>query len=138
MNSKYKTTLAVLAGAALGAAAIQALHAQVKPPIYYVAEVDVTNPEGYVKEYVPLVQASIKAAGGRLLAVGGPAGAKMTSIEGALPAGRVALQVWDNMEKIQAWRNSEAYKNARKIGDKYAKFRSYTASSSYSRATTVG
>ena len=126
MNTQYKIVLAVVAGAALGAAAIHGLHAQAKPPIYYVAEVEVTNPEGYLKEYVPLVQASLKAAGGRLLATGGPAGAKMAAIEGAVPQGRVALQAWDSMEKIQAWRNSAAYKDARKIGDKYAKFRAYT------------
>jgi heme-degrading monooxygenase HmoA len=36
------------------------------------------------------------------------------------------VQVWDGMEKIQAWRNSKEYKEARKIGDKYAKFRVYT------------
>ncbi len=29
------------------------------------------------------------------------------------------------MEKIEAWYNSTEYKEARKIGDKYAKFRSF-------------
>jgi len=33
--------------------------------------------------------------------------------------------VWDNMEQLQAWRNSADFKEARKIGDKYAKFRSF-------------
>ena len=126
MKTHYTVALSMLAGVALGAAAIQGLHAQAKPPIYYVADVEVTNPEGYLKEYVPLVQASLKAAGGRLLATGGPAGAKMTAIEGAVPQGRVALQVWDSMEKIQAWRNSAAYIDSPKIGVKYAKFRAYT------------
>jgi uncharacterized protein (DUF1330 family) len=32
---------------------------------------------------------------------------------------------FDSLEKIQAWRSSEAFKEARKIGDKYAKYRSY-------------
>ena len=31
MNTKYKIALAVLAGAALGAAAVEGLHAQAKP-----------------------------------------------------------------------------------------------------------
>ena len=126
MKTRYTVALSMLAGAALGATAIHGLHAQAKPPVYYIAEVDVTNPEAYVKEYAPLVQASTKAAGGKLLAVGGPAGAKMTSIEGAPPPPRVAVQVWDSLEKIKAWRDSAAYKDARKIGDKYAKFRAYT------------
>jgi uncharacterized protein (DUF1330 family) len=93
-----------------------------KPPIYYVAEIDVTNIDAYTKEYAPLAQASIKAAGGRLLA----AGQNVTSIEGAPPTKHVAIQVWDSMDKIQAWRNSAEYKKAREIGNKHAKFRAFT------------
>jgi uncharacterized protein (DUF1330 family) len=33
--------------------------------------------------------------------------------------------VWDSLEQIQAWYNSPEYKEARKIGEKYAKFRSF-------------
>jgi heme-degrading monooxygenase HmoA len=38
----------------------------------------------------------------------------------------VAIQQWESMEKIQAWRNSADYKKAREIGNKYAKFRAFT------------
>jgi uncharacterized protein (DUF1330 family) len=122
MKTCYTVTLAMLAGFGLGAVAVQGLHAQAKPPIYYVAEIDVTNIDAYTKEYAPIAQASIKAAGGRLLA----AGQNVTSVEGAPPTKRVAIQVWDNMDKIQAWRNSAEYKKAREIGNKYAKFRAFT------------
>jgi len=122
MKTRYTVTLAMLAGFGLGAVAMQGLHAQAKPPIYYVAEVDVTNLDAYTKEYAPIAQATIKAAGGRLLA----AGQNVTSFEGAPPTKRVAIQVWDSMEKIQAWRNSAEYKKAREIGDKYAKFRAFS------------
>ena len=81
-----------------------------------------TNLDAYVKEYAPIAQAGIKKAGGRLLA----AGQKVTALEGQPPKQRVAVQVWDSMEKIQAWRNSAEFKEARKIGDKYAKFRAFT------------
>jgi heme-degrading monooxygenase HmoA len=37
----------------------------------------------------------------------------------------VTIQAWDSLEKAQAWRNSAEYKELRKIGDKYAKFRAY-------------
>ncbi len=125
MKSNYKIAVAMLAGAALGALAVQGLHAQAKPPVYYVAEIDVTNEEGYAKEYVPKAQALIKASGGRLIAVGGAAGGgKVTPIEGTPPK-RAVVQVWDSMDKIKAWRDSAEYKENRKIGDKYAKFRSY-------------
>ena len=117
----------MVAGAALGGAAIQGLHAQAKPPVYYVAEIDVTNPDAYAKEYAPKAQALIKAAGGKILAVGGAAGgAKVTGFDGEPPK-RAVVQVWDSMDKIQAWRNNPEYKALRKdVGDKYAKFRSYT------------
>ena len=127
MNAKLKITLAMLASAALGAAAVQGLHAQAKPPVYYVAEIDVTNPDAYAKEYAPKAQAIIKAAGGRQLAIGGAGGAsagKVTAIDGAAPK-RAVVQVWDSMEKIQAWRANPEFIELRKVGDKYAKFRSY-------------
>jgi len=120
MNSKIKMTLAALAGAVLGAAAIQALHAQAKPPVYTVTEIDVTNVDAYMKEYVPIVQPIIKKGGGKLLA----ASLKITAIEGTAPK-RVAINVWDSLEKAQALYTSPEYKEAQKIGDKYAKFRRY-------------
>jgi len=122
MKTQYMITLAVVAGFGIGALTVQSLHAQAKPPVYYIAEVDVTNIDAYTKEYAPKAQALIKASGGRLLA----AGQKVTAIEGAPPKPRVAVQVWDSLEKIQAWRNSAEYKEIRKIGDKYAKFRAFT------------
>ena len=127
MKSRYTVALSMVAGAALGGAAIQGLHAQAKPPVYYVAEIEVTNPEAYAKEYAPKAQALIKAAGGKILAVGGAAGgAKVTGFDGEPPK-RAVVQVWDSMDKIEAWRNNPEYKALREdVGDKYAKFRSYT------------
>jgi uncharacterized protein (DUF1330 family) len=126
MKTHYTVTLAMVAGFGLGAVAVQGLHAQAKAPVYYVAEIDVTNPDAYAKEYAPKAQALIKAAGGRILAVGGTAGgAKVTALDGEAPK-RAVVQVWDSMETIQAWRNNPEYKELRKVGDKYAKFRSYT------------
>ena len=128
MNTKYKIGLAMLAGVALGAAAVQGLYAQVKPPVYYVAEIDVTNPEAYGKEYAPQQQALIKSHGGKFLAIGGTAGANakpITGFDGEAPK-RAVVQVWDSMEKIQAWRNDPEYKKLREIGNKYAKFRSFS------------
>jgi uncharacterized protein (DUF1330 family) len=122
MRTRYAVALAIVVGFGLGAITVQTLHAQAKPPIYYIAEIDVTNLDAYTKEYAPKAQALIKASGGRLLA----AGQKVTSIEGAPPKPRVAVQVWDSMEKIQAWRNSAEFKEIRKVGEKYAKFRSFT------------
>ena len=60
----------MLAGVALRAGAIQRIHAQTKPPVYYVAEIDVTDVDSYTKEYAGKAQAIIKAAGGKILAAG--------------------------------------------------------------------
>jgi len=121
MKTQYALALAVAAGFGLGAIAVQGLHAQAKPPVYVVAEIDVSNLDAYVKEYAPLAQAAIKAGGGRILAVG----QNVTSIEGAPPKQRVAIQQWPSMEQFKAYRASTALADARKIGDKYAKFRSF-------------
>jgi uncharacterized protein (DUF1330 family) len=126
MKPNYKIAVAMLASAALGALAVQGLHAQAKPPVYYVAEIDVTNPDAYAKEYAPKAQALIKSLGGRFLAVGGAGTTigKVTAFDGEAPK-RVVVQVWDSMEKIQAWRANEEYRELRKIGEKYAKFRTF-------------
>jgi uncharacterized protein (DUF1330 family) len=121
MKTHCTVTLAMLAGFGLGAVAVQGLHAQAKPPVYYIAEIDVTNPDAYAKEYVPVAQSIIKTAGGRFLAAGG----KTTAFDGDPPKSRVVVQVWDSLEQIQAWRNLAEYKEARKIGEKYAKFRAF-------------
>ena len=115
MKTHYTVTLAMLAGFGLGAVAVQGLHAQAKPPVYYIAEIEPTNLDAYMKDYAPLAQKTIRDGGGRIVA-GGPA----KSIEGDPPKTRVVVQVWDSPEKIQAWRNSAEYKKAREIGDKLA------------------
>ena len=127
MKSSYKMTLVLLAGAALGGLAIESLHAQAKAPVYYVAEIAVTNPDAYAKEYAPKAQALIKAAGGRFLAIGGAAatgGGKVTAFDGDPPI-RVVVQVWDSMDKIKAWRANPEYVELRKVGEKYATVRSF-------------
>jgi uncharacterized protein (DUF1330 family) len=77
--------------------------------------------DAYQKEYVPLAQASIKASGGRLVA----AGQNIVVYEGPSPGTRVAINRFDNLDAVQAWRNSDQFKEARKVGDKYAKFRAF-------------
>ena len=121
MKSNYKVAVAMLAGVALGALAVQGLHAQAKPPLYVVSEIDVSNLDAYLKEYVPVAQAALKAGGGRILA----AGQNITPIEGTPPNSRVAILQWESIEQLNAYRKSAAFVDARKIGDKYAKFRSF-------------
>jgi len=120
MKSRYTVALSMLAGAAIGAFAIQALHAQAKPRAFVVAEVDVTNQDGFTKEYVPLAVKALTDSGNKPLARGG----KTATIEGAPPK-RVVINSFDSLDQAVAAYNSAAYKEARKIGNKYATFRIY-------------
>jgi uncharacterized protein (DUF1330 family) len=121
MKTQYTVALAMVAGFGLGAVAVHGLRAQAKPPVYSIAEIDVTDIDAYMKEFVPKVVASSTAFGARRIA----GSTKVTPIEGEAPKSRVTITQWDSLEKLQAWRNSPEYKEARKIGDKYAKFRSF-------------
>ncbi len=104
MKTQYAIALAVLSGLG-GAAAVQGLHAQVKPPVYLVTEINVTNPEAYGNEFAPKAQATIKAAGGRLIAIGGTGGAgakPLTVLAGTAPQ-RLVIQQWDSLDQLKAW-----------------------------------
>jgi uncharacterized protein (DUF1330 family) len=121
VKTYYTVTVSMLAGFGLGAVAVQTLQAQGKPPVYIVSEIDVTNVDAYTKEYVPLARAAISKSGGRLIA----ASQNVTLLEGAPQKSRVTINAYDTLEKAQASRKAADYLEARKTGDKYAKFRAY-------------
>jgi uncharacterized protein (DUF1330 family) len=120
MKMHFVVLVSVVAGAMAGAAAMQALHAQAKPPAYVVGEIDVKNPELFAKEYVPNASKAIRDGGGKYLVGGG----KSVSFYGEPPK-RIAIMAFDNLEKAEAAFNSAAYKEAKAAGDKYATFRIY-------------
>src|SRR3954454_4822277 len=121
MKTYLTVSVAMLTGMAIGGFAVQGLQAQAKPPVYYIAEIDTPNLDAYMKDYAPLAQASIKAAGGKIIA-----GGVAKSVEGDPPKARTVIQVWESEEQIQKWRSSPEYKSAREIGDKIAKFRAFS------------
>lgn len=120
MKALYQWSLAVLAGAALGAVAVQDLRAQAKPPVYVVAAIDVTDPATY-QTYVDRNGALVQSFGGRFLTRGG----KTEVIAGLAPRGRVAVYTCESMEKMQAWRDSAQNKELIAIRDQSANFRSF-------------
>jgi uncharacterized protein (DUF1330 family) len=120
MKSTYKLTIALIAGAVLGGVAIQWLHAQAKPPVYVVAEIEVTDPATY-QTYVDRNGALVQSFGGRFLARGG----KTEAIAGLPPRQRTAIYTFESMEKMQAWRDSPQYKELIAIRDKSSNFRSF-------------
>jgi len=120
MKMHFVVLVSVVAGAMAGAAAVQALHAQAKPPAYVVGEIDVKSPELFAKEYVPNASKAVRDGGGKYLVGGG----KSVSFYGEPPK-RIAIMAFDNLEKAEAAFNSAAYKEAKAAGDKYATFRIY-------------
>jgi uncharacterized protein (DUF1330 family) len=115
MKSNYKVAIALVAGAAIGGAAIQGLHAQAKPKAYQVTESEVLNAAA-VAAYNPAIQAAQKTAGGRSFRTTG----KIVANVGAAPK-RVSISEWDSMEQAQAWEKSEARKNLGPQRDKAIK-----------------
>jgi uncharacterized protein (DUF1330 family) len=117
MQARCGMALSMIAGAALGGAAIQALHAQAKPPVYMVAINEVSDPERYANEYVSPARKSVTDRGGEYIAAG-----PGTPVTGNLPRGPVVILRWQSMEALESWRNSPDFQAAFKIGEKYAKF----------------
>ncbi|MDA9434826.1 DUF1330 domain-containing protein [Bradyrhizobium sp. CCBAU 51627] len=117
MRIRYAVALSMLAGSVIGASAIQTLHAQAKPPVYMVAINEITNQEGYTKQYLPTAQKTIKDHGGVYVAAG--AG---TQIDGSFPKGRVVILRWESMDALNGWRHSSEYEAIRKVGEGFAKY----------------
>jgi uncharacterized protein (DUF1330 family) len=120
MKSNYKVAIALVAGAAIGGAAIQGLHAQSTPKAYVVTEIEVINQEAQ-KAYLPKVGEVIKSSGGTYLARGG----KIVSLEGGEAPKRATIVVYDSLEKAQASRNSPAWTALSAERNKALKAKSY-------------
>lgn len=126
MGPRIVVAVAMLASMGVGASVVQILRAQAKPPVYFIGELDVTDPEGYTKEYLPKAREIIKAHGGQLVAAGGAAGTgnPVIPVDGEPPK-RVVIYRYPSVEAVHAWRNDPAYEEVRKVGEKYAKYRTF-------------
>jgi len=114
MKTYTTVILAALVGAGIGGLAVQGLHAQTKlPTAYYIAEIDVTNEDVYNKQWMPKVDETVKAAGGVYLV----RSTSVERIEGAAPK-RLLISKWDDIDKLTAWRESQAYMKTLPLLDK--------------------
>lgn len=121
MSMRTMVLVAALAGVVVGAAGVQVLHAQAKPPAYVVGEIDIANPEAFEKEYVPNAAKAIRDGGGKYLVV---VGGRSVALYGEPPK-RIAIMAFESLDKAEAAFASPAYKATKREGDKYAKFRIY-------------
>jgi uncharacterized protein (DUF1330 family) len=123
MKTNFKIALAVVAGATLGAAAMKGLHAQAKPPAYFVVEIDkITDDEGFkVITQRPRGGADVaKELGGHYIARTD----KITALDGTAPV-RFIAYAFDSVEKAQAFNNTAYMKDVNAIRDKTTQARSF-------------
>jgi uncharacterized protein (DUF1330 family) len=105
MKAIHKLVLATLAGTAVGGVAIEAIHAQGKPPTYVVVAIrNITDAESY-KGVIEKAPAALAGSGGHFVIRTD----KITSLDGTPPK-RFILLSFDSVEKAQAWHNSAAQK----------------------------
>jgi uncharacterized protein (DUF1330 family) len=120
MRTLFVGGVSALVGLAFSCLMVQEVNAQTKPPVYFIVENEISDLQGYLKEYAPRARDMIRSNGGRYIAAG-----DTTTFVGEPPKSRVAIFAFDNIEQIQTWLNSAEYKELKKVGDKYAKFRNY-------------
>jgi uncharacterized protein (DUF1330 family) len=122
MKTRYAVVLSMIAGAALGGAAIQGLHAQAKPKAYQVTELEIIDNAAW-QEFVKAVRASQQAASGRNLRT---AMGKVVAFVGAPPK-NVGITEFDSLDHAVAYRNSRAFKDLDPLRNKAIKIvRQYT------------
>jgi|PersoiStandDraft_1058852.scaffolds.fasta_scaffold27280_1 uncharacterized protein (DUF1330 family) len=116
--------MTLVVGTALGAAAMQALHAQATPPVYVVIDIDeITDPAGYAAvggRNAEAAAAVFKDSGGRYLARTD----KIAALDGNAPK-RSVIIAFDSKEKVQGWYNSAAQKEINAIRTKTTKSRAF-------------
>ena len=103
MKTRYAVALSMIAGAALGGAAIQGLHAQAKPKAYLITETEVLDRAVLDSTYFPQVRQAARAAGGNIDFIS--PGENIVAVVGDAPK-RVGVSEWESMEKAKAWLNS--------------------------------
>ncbi len=118
MKHNLRLAVALLAGIAIGAAALNGLHAQARPPTFTVAELIELHDPAAFKEFAKRNAAGVKAAGGHLLAQRG----RIVAVNGPPPKA-AGIGVWDNLDQAVRYFNSPYFKDLIPLRDKAAKQR---------------
>jgi uncharacterized protein (DUF1330 family) len=107
MAINIRMTLALFGGVAIGAATIQALHAQSKPPTYVVVAIrKVTDADAFKAGVIDKTAPDVIAAAGARYVIRAQ---NVTSFDGPAPQ-RFVLLAFDSAEKAMAWHNSAGQK----------------------------
>ena len=103
MNTRSKIAIAIVVGAAFGAGAMQALHAQAKLKAYSFSEQEVLDSAAEAT-YIPEARKLIEAAHGRSLRT---TNGRVVAIEGVAPK-NVGITEWDSLDDAVAYYKSKA------------------------------
>jgi uncharacterized protein (DUF1330 family) len=111
MNRSIALGLAMLAGGAIGATAVNALHAQGKGPgAYAVVDISKINDPDTFKTLFPIAQKALDDFGGKYIIRTD----KITGLDGTSPA-RFVVIAFDSMDKAAAWHSSAGMKQVDSI-----------------------
>ena len=119
MNSSLKVIGAALAGVAIGAAGIEGIRAQTKPPGYIVMEFEVTDPAG-MKNYRDAARALPPTPGSTFIV----RAAKGAALAGEPPK-TITIIKFASLDDALAFDASPGYAALKAIRDKSSNMRSY-------------
>ena len=118
MRSNYKITMVLLAGVAIGAIAVQGLHAQgAKLKAYAVSEFEPLDTSAQAA-YLPAARKAIEAANGHSLRT---AGGRVVQIEGGPAPKSVGITEWASVDEAVAFYKSKAWTDLAPQRDKATK-----------------
>ena len=121
MNRFLTLAAGMLVGPALGAAAVNELHAQSKTPgAYAILDISEIVDPAAVPQIIAKAVPSANAGGGQYLA----ATEKITALSG-VPPKRVVILAFDSVDQAKAWYNSSAQQEVNAMDDKAVKRRWY-------------
>ena len=112
------STMTLLAGIAIGAIAVQGLHAQgAKLKAYSIGEIEILDPSAQTA-YLPAARKAIEAAHGRALRT---AAGRVVQIEGGPAPRNVGIVEWDSLDDAIAFYKSKAWTDLASERDKAVK-----------------
>ena len=117
MKTRQLVALSILAGAVLGGGAVQTLHAQATPPVYFVAEIaEINDPVGWsaLGNRTNAVAAQLfKEFGGKYIVRTD----HITPLDGQAPK-RLIVVRFDSAEHAKGWYNSPTQTKVNQIRQK--------------------
>ena len=119
MKTKYTVALSMLAGVAIGAVAVQGLHAQAtKLKAYSIGEIIPIAGATISPSYLAAARKALADAGGRSM---GTLKGRIFHAEGEAPPIGVAMTEWDRADAARAFFQSKVWKDLAPEGEKTAK-----------------